>query len=252
VTASGLASRAFAVGLLFGSLGFAQERELRPYVRPPGAGYDWENREGSSKIYYARGPYVHDGFYMRAAGGFGGGSDRLKGVGRFSGGSASRLKGSVGGFTGATHLALGGTPFRGLVLGGSLDTLTLIGAGGSPSEMPTRYEFDTSQLAVAGIFADYYPFPTRGFHAQASFGLAIHVMGQGDPADVEAGIASPHSALGYGFTLGAGNEWWVHEDWSIGLLPRLMLGWASGTDEWGTPYDHRVLGYSLLVTMTYH
>jgi hypothetical protein len=31
-----------------------------------------------------------------------------------------------------------------------------------------------------------------------------------------------------------------------------MLGWASGSDEWGTPYDHRVLGYNLLLNITYH
>jgi hypothetical protein len=147
---------------------------------------------------------------------------------------------------------LGGTPFRGLALGGSLDTLTLLSADGAPSREPTRYEFDTSQLAVVGVFADYYPSATRGFHVQASFGLGVYVMGQGDPSVAEAGIASPHSSVGYGFTLGVGNEWWVDEDWSIGLLPRFMMGWASGNDEWGTPYDHRVIGYSLLATMTYH
>lgn len=238
--------------LLLSSGAAAQERELGPYVRPPGAGYEWENREGSSTLHLARGPYVHDGFYARVAGGFGGGSDRVKGVGRVSGASASRIKGSVGGFTGATHLALGGTPFRGLALGGSLDTLTLIGANGSPSDIRTRYEFDTSQLAIAGIFGDYYPSATRGFHVQASFGLSVYVMGQGDPANVDAGIASPHSAVGYGFSLAVGNEWWIDEEWSMGLLPRFMLGWANGNDEWGTPYDHRVIGYSLLVTITYH
>ena len=250
--ASRFAGWALPFMLLMPTRALAQEGEFGPYVRPPGAGYDWDEREGSSRIRLASGPYVHDGFYARFAGGFGGGRDHLVGVGRVTGASGSRLNGSVGGSTGATHIAIGGTPFRGLVLGGSLDTLSLIGASGSPSHPPTRYEFDTSQFAVVGIFGDYYFSAIRGFHAQASFGLGVHVMGQGNPADSEAGIASPHSAIGYGFTLGVGHEWWVDEEWSLGVLPRFMVGWASGNDEWGTSYDHSVLGYTLLASATYH
>ena len=36
------------------------------------------------------------------------------------------------------------------------------------------------------------------------------------------------------------------------LLNGLMLGWASGTDQFGASFRHRVLGYSLLLTATYH
>jgi hypothetical protein len=153
---------------------------------------------------------------------------------------------------GGTQIAIGGTPIRGLVLGGSLDTASLISADGSVSEVATRYEFATSQLALVGAYADYYFSAIRGFHVQASLGLAVYVMGQGNPDDPDPGIAAPHAATGFGFSLGGGHEWWIHEDWSAGLMPRLMMGWVKGTDEWGSAFRHRVLGVGLLVSASYH
>ena len=52
--------------------------------------------------------------------------------------------------------------------------------------------------------------------------------------------------------LGVGNQWWVDRDWTLGILPRLMLAWTEGTDEFGGAFSHRTLGYSLLLSATYH
>ena len=42
------------------------------------------------------------------------------------------------------------------------------------------------------------------------------------------------------------------DQWTLGVLPRLMLAWTNGVDEFGGAFSHRTIGYSLLLTATYH
>ena len=228
----------------------AQQQEFGPYRRPPPE-EDWDREKGSRATRLATGKYVHDGFYLRLAGGIGGSSDKLRGIARTSDGPAGKLDGSVGGFSGATQVALGFTLARGWVVGAAIDTVTVPGGSGSLSSDIGRFEFDTCQLALYGVLIDFYLDPLRGFHIQATGGIASYVMAQGN-ADDGTVIAPPHAAIGAGFSLGVGNQWWISPDWTIGVLPRFMLGWASGIDEFGAQFRHRALGYSLLLTTTYH
>src|SRR5690606_29347806 len=85
----------------------AQPPEYGPYRRP-GTGVDpWGSEPGSRARAPASGEYVHDGYYLRLAGGVGAGSDRVDGTGRSNDGPAGRLRGSSNGFAGATQVALG-------------------------------------------------------------------------------------------------------------------------------------------------
>ncbi len=247
----GLVGSLFALMLAIPLPAAAQPQEYGPYRRPAQPEDDWDVQQGSRSIELAHGDYVHDGFYMRFAGGVGGGSDKLNGSGRSPEGSAGELDGTVSGFAGATQVALGFTPVRGWVLGMAIDTVTIPGGSGSLTSDTGRFEFKTSQLALFGALIDFYPDPLRGFHVQASAGLASYVMAQGT-AEADRVIAPPHVGVGAGFSLGVGNQWWVHPEWTIGVLPRLVLGWASGNDEFGSRFRHRVVGYSLLLTTTYH
>jgi hypothetical protein len=228
----------------------ADEAEFGPYHRPANAGDEWDTEKGSRAMRLATGYFVHDGFYLRLAGGLGGISDKLNGAAHTSEGAAGQLDGTVSGFSGATEVAVGLTPFRGWVLGLAIDTLTMPSASGSLGADAGRFEFQTSQLATYGALVDYYLDPLRGFHVQASVGLASYIMGQGDSGS--ATIAPPHAALGFGFMLGVGNQWWIDRDWTLGVLPRLMLAWTNGVDEFGGAFSHRTIGYSLLLTATYH
>ena len=228
----------------------AEEPEFGPYYRPANAGDDWDRETGSRATRIATGHFVHDGFYLRFAGGLGGISDKLNGDGHVREGSAGTLDGTVSGFAGATEVAVGLTPFRGWVVGVAIDTLTMPSASGSLGAGAGRFEFETSQLATYGALVDYYLDPLRGFHVQASVGLASYIMGQGNSSG--ATIAPPHAALGFGFMLGVGNQWWIGREWTLGVLPRLMLAWTNGVDEFGGAFSHRTIGYSLLLTATYH
>ena len=232
-------------------MALAQQQEFGPYHRPADVEDEWGGREGSRAQRLATGDYVHDGFYMRFAGGPGGASDKLRGRARDSDGSAGALDGSVNGFAAATEVAIGFTPARGWVFGVAVDTVTIPGASGDLAPDAGTFEFKTSQCAIYGILIDYYPDPLRGFHVQLNGGIASYVMAQGNATDA-AMIAPPHAAIGSGFALGVGNQWWVDPSWTLGILPRLVMGWTNGTDEFGSSFSHRTVGYSLLLTATYH
>ena len=247
--------RSGVLGLLLG-LGVvgqaaAQQPEYGPYRRPPNAGDEWDEEKGSRAMRLATGFYVHDGFYLRLAGGLGGASDKLNGRARTSEGPSGSLDGTVSGFAAATEVALGYTFFRGWVLGFAIDTLTIPRASAELADGVSSFDFTTSQSAHYALFADFYPDPLRGFHVQASAGLASYIMSQGN-ADTPPSIAPPHAAAGFGFMLGVGNQWWVDREWTLGILPRLMLAWTEGTDEFGAVFSHRTLGYSLLLSATYN
>lgn len=232
-------------------LALAEQQEFGPYHRPGDMQDEWDSEKGSRAHRLATGDYVHDGFYMRFAGGLGGASDKLQGRARDSEGTAGSLDGSAHGFAAATEVAIGFTPARGWVFGVAVDTVTIPSASGKLTPEAGTFEFNTSQSAIYGILIDYYPDPLRGFHVQLNGGLASYVMAQGN-ADDAAMIAPPHAAAGSGFALGVGNQWWVAPDWTLGILPRLVMGWTSGIDEFGSRFNHRTVGYSLLLTATYH
>lgn len=247
--------RSGVLGLALGSLiagpAAAQLPQYGPYHRPPNAGDEWDAEKGSRATRLATGHFVHDGFYLRVAGGLGGASDKLTGSARNNEGASGSLDGTVSGFAPATEVALGYTLFRGWVFGFAIDTLTIPRASATLAEGVSSFRFKTSQSAHYGLLIDYYPDPLRGFHVQASGGIASYIMGQGDANDPPA-MAPPHAALGFGCMLGVGNQWWVDRDWSVGVLPRLLLAWTNGADEYGGSFSHRTLGYSLLLSATYH
>lgn len=242
---------ALGLGLLVAGPALAQQPQYGPYHRPPNAGDEWDAEKGSRATRLATGHFVHDGFYLRLAGGIGGVSDKLKGDARASNGPAGALDGTVSGFAPATEVALGYTFFRGWVFGVAIDTLTMPRGSAQLVEGVGSFDFETSQSAHYGLLVDYYPDALRGFHVQASGGIASYIMGQGNASDPPT-IAPPHAALGFGFMLGVGNQWWLDRDWSLGILPRLMLAWTNGVDEFGGSFSHRTLGYSLLLSATYH
>ncbi len=149
--------------------------------------------------------HTHDGFYLRLGVGLGllVESD-AKGVGL------------------PTELSFGGTVAPGLALG--------VGNNGVVFPKPES-DRDAGQLAFNawGPFVDYYFDPHRGAHVEAS---VLFVYGlSSKKGDVESAYGP-----GYGMTLGGGYEWWVGEQWSIGVIGRAsyyaveLTGTRSDTD----------------------
>jgi hypothetical protein len=183
---------------------------------------------------------THDGFFARSAPGLAflwAHVDGATGVARRSG---------VRGIGQSGELALGGTLARGLVLGGSLWTVRIdpvfVEGGRRVSSDDDSVKWTALRV---GPFVDFYPDPTRGFHATATLAAVVQFE-----SDTKGDAIEP---LAYGASLatGAGYEWFVSSDVSLGLLGRFQLGGlarsAHGSDE-------RTLFIvpELALTATYH
>jgi hypothetical protein len=164
----------------------------------------------------------HDGFYLRMALGAGPVfSSEASGVGIPS------------------ELAFGETPAKGLVLG--------VGNYGVVIPKPET-DRGAGQLAFNawGPFVDYYFDPELGAHVQASVMFVFGLSSRKD--DVEAAYGP-----GYGSMLGGGYEWWVAEQWSLGVLLRATYYSVTlkGQDS-GTKLDVQGFVPSISFAATYH
>ncbi|HEX4334897.1 MAG TPA: hypothetical protein VH062_03225 [Polyangiaceae bacterium] len=153
----------------------------------------------------------HDGFFLRAESGLAGfdaavsgsasGRDRLWGIGQ----------------SGA--IFVGGTPRRGLVVGGYVwtaridPTFRVRGVRVSPDDDSVKLT-----LGRLGPFLDWYPDPLLGFHTQVSAGVAVQVE-----SDVKGNSIKP-AGVGAAGAFGIGYEWFVGSQFSIGAMARVSFG----------------------------
>jgi hypothetical protein len=171
-----------------------------------------------------RGLHEHDGFYLRMGIGFG----RL--YAKMHSDDSAQLGGSVDGSLAggglSAEFSLGGTIAPGLVLGGGFWG---IGAGnpgmrhlevGGASHAPLTLQ--SAGLGLLGPFVDYYLNPKTGLHFQGALGLGtLNVTRSITDASGHI-VEDKKQAGGLGFMLGAGYEWWVGEQWSIGGILRMV------------------------------
>ena len=189
----------------------------------------------------------HDGFYFRAGLGYGNvGIDASLANAPY----AVNYGGSGGGV--AAELAFGGTPARGLVVGAGIYGIN----AGSPSydsisdgrgaEYSAGAVPGAILLSMLGPFIDFYPKPDLGFHLEASLGLARVVVGDGH------GKLDAVDTTGLGLMAGAGYEWWIGDQWSIGPLLRVQYAAPSAKDNDGDSFDLSFLSWGLIAAATYH
>lgn len=196
---------------------------------------------------------THDGFYLRLS--LGG---QLAGLNRsvkiddssetdYEGGGDSQVRGGGG----MSEITLGGTPATGLVLGGSM----FFGNVFDP-----KIEFDDDredlkldsdlQFAMWGFTVDYYIDENSGFHFGGTFGGAV------------AGAALPDEDIfeyiggwGWAASLATGYDWWIANQWSLGVLARIILAGVMGEDsEEGVKAEENsgYLAIGILFTAVYH
>jgi hypothetical protein len=155
----------------------------------------------------------HDGFFLRL-------------------GIGPSFEGEAGGFGGAFECALGGTVGSGLVVGAMTSPKVLQSSGRTGEEVAV--------FSFVGPFIDYYLNPSKGLHILGGAGVATTFSGHSE--DVAVSLET---------FVGAGYEWWVGDQWSVGLLGRLSLLNPGGIrsnefNESALPMAHG------LVTFTYH
>ncbi len=184
------------------------------------------------------GAYVHDGFYLRFGVGAGYVTETIEWT---DGGAASS---EVTGPAFPIDIAMGGTLGSGFVLGGAFHTM-LLGRDRSNLPLPESERGGQHSLSALGLFADWYLNPEAGFHVQGMVGGGSLLMSDTSSSD--------YAPTGSTISLGAGHEWWIGPDSSLGILAR--VDWATFTyqdDETSIDYDHRLLHVGLMGTATYH
>jgi opacity protein-like surface antigen len=185
---------------------------------------------------HADAPGTHDGFYLRAALGLG----YLQDTASATGGSEAKFKG--GGVAG--EFLLGGTPAPGLVVGGGFQSASFP----DPKFESRGYSGTLSgalNVSTFGPFVDYYLDPRGGFHIQGFVGYGILSAKNTD------GSESTKNPSGLAISAGVGQDWFVSDSWSIGVLGRLQYlnaKYSVGSAE----VTHSVLVPAVLASFTYH
>jgi len=198
------------------------------------------------------GYHEHDGFYMRMSGGAGSLLvDRsTEGATVQSSSAYSGDSSSVGGASIFAELSIGGTPFRRVVVAGTLLGTNLPAAGlelasGSRVQLGSPLWF-----AFVGPTVDVFPNRTGGFHFGTGIGWAVATAG------VEAaGLFDTIGGGGIGGTLSLGYDAWVGDDWSLGVIARGVLARIRGEQQSSNVVAHEsdtVSSMSLAATVLFH
>jgi hypothetical protein len=154
----------------------------------------------------AAAPNTHDGFYFRGATGLGY---------THTGASQAGIDESFSGLAIGFDAWFGGSPMPGLAIGGGITTydipsptLKFNGSSGS---------FDGHMmLDIVAVFGDYYFDPTKGLHLEALAGFGVLGFTS------SSGQSSTNDPSGLALGVGFGNDWWVSDEWSIGVLGRVI------------------------------
>lgn len=178
------------------------------------------------------GARLHNGFYLRIA--VGGGFARQ---GYTTESQGVTYSSAVYGGAFNSSFLLGGTIVPGLVIGGGNENSVLLAASGGDGRAVATHTPAIS-FNVYGAFADYYFDPRRGLHAQLMLGVGVRNRLDGvDRAE-----------LGPALVAGFGQDWWVSEEWSIGVLGRLQAYQHTVGDKGSVTY----LAPGVLASFTYH
>jgi hypothetical protein len=177
--------------------------------------------------------YVHDGFFFRAAPGFGWNTTSSE-----PGGKKTELSGVSGLF----NLAIGGAVAQDLIL-----HLDLSGVSTSDpkvkingTEQVSNVSSSTTTLAAIGL--TYY-FPSNMYVTGAA-GIA--------KSKAKAGGIEGSTDDGYGVNAMVGKEWWVSDNWGIGVAGQFLYTNCPDRDINGFSSDVKSTSFGVLFSATYN
>ena len=181
----------------------------------------------------------HDGFMLRATIGFGGARVRVDGNALLI---ADEAEFSGGGLL--WSLDVGGSPVDDLVIHGRLAQITL----GSPNTTLDGDDEGTIDELSAGALllgpAVTYYFMPINLYATAAVGLGVIVVTHEDDEDSEA-----TSDAGLALNFDVGKEWWVNDQWGLGLAGRFW--YTAAKDEESDDAEFDCIGGGLVFSATY-
>jgi hypothetical protein len=183
----------------------------------------------------------HDGFFLRFELGVGG----LFGS-RTEIDDEVRFEGDISGLSQVGAFMLGGTVAPGLVLGGggwgvnapatSYDGDISISGWNVTDRVAENQQVDVglASLSIIAPFVAWYPDPTFGLHGELAVGLALATIGDYDDYRGEYDHhVSDYEGAGWGTVVSAGYDFWVGEQWNLGLFGRVSyvgIGMSGGTN----------------------
>jgi hypothetical protein len=190
----------------------------------------------------APGVHEHDGFYLRLATGFGGYNETITA-------EDADESTTVSGMSNVSELAIGGALRPGVILGGGVWTSSVMSSDRHVRGMdpPDEVLGGSGNFTLVGPFVDWYFDARRGLHLQGAVGFAT-VRGWDLP---EAQDNPDAVSVGGGLMVGFGYEWWVSNQWSVGVLGRLAAVVAAQEDESEMTWTHAIgTSPSVLFTAT--
>jgi hypothetical protein len=188
------------------------------------------------------GVHEHDGFYLRFGTGFGGYNETITA-------ENADESSTVSGMSTVGELALGGAIRPGLILGGGVWTSSVMASDRNIRGMdpPDEVIGGSGNFTLIGPFIDWYFNPHRGLHLQGAVGFAT-VRGWDLP---EAQDNPDAVSVGGGVMIGFGYEWWVSNQWAVGVLARIAGVGAVQEDETNMQWTHGIgASPSVLFTAT--
>lgn len=206
-----------------------------PAYAAPGPGYAAPAPYGApayaAPAYRAAGVHEHDGFYLRLVAGLGYLHNSAS-----SGGSTLKVSG-VGGTFG---LAAGGIIARNLAVYGEI-----IGTSASEPSVEMGGESGTmsGSMTLAGFGPGLAYYLDNNAYLSGTF--TFSQLSASDDNGNDAG----ETDMGFGASLSGGKEWWVSDDWGLGVAGQLMLASMKEKNE---DYRWTSVAVSLLFSATYN
>jgi hypothetical protein len=184
-------------------------------------------------------PRTHDGLFFQGSFGFGPGwlNEKLE-----SGPDEQKL--SAAGVTGTFELLLGGSPVPGFVIGGGITGHSIV----NPTIEVGGQEFETDDTSVGitqiSLFSNWYPQPTSGLYFHGAVGYAAASVTVDDTTR-DAGTS------GLVLGMGAGYDFWIAKEWSLGPQFRLTYAHLTGKED-GIDITDNFISPTIAFSATFH
>jgi outer membrane autotransporter protein len=176
-------------------------------------------------------PRTHDGFHLNMNAGIGYVSASAEQAG---------FKENMSGVSFPTGILIGGSVIPGLVIGGNLFWHVTPSPSYSLNGNSQTLSDVSMWLVGIGPYVDFYPNPAEGLHFQG-------MVGWGALERTINGNSGGNDPTGLIMQIGAGYDFWVGDEWSIGPLARFAYAPFSIND-----VSVSTIAPSLVCSFTYH
>jgi hypothetical protein len=204
-------------------------------------------------------PHVHDGIFFEAGAYVGPQWTRYDATVN----TPMRQHGTLQSGSAGIGLAVGGTPAPGLVLAALGVSHLAVQPRWDAPPIEQGWDSVSSSLLMLGPLLRYYPDPRGGFHVDGLVALAFHRVTSAR-TDLEPSVCPllfpacfelpetnvtevRENATGIGTGIGAGYDFWLGRQWSLGLTLRVDYAHT-----WGVAGTYEDLAPALGASVVYH